>query len=235
MNTLSRRHFLALSSIATASALILPNHSQAKGLKEILSGQSGLVTGLPKPLRHQSIPNFLSAEQLTPHFNAHYKGALRGYLAADEKIQSGSLIANGAYGATQRARAHKSNSVLLHELYFFGMTLTSNTPSLNLRTAIEKRFGSMEKWANDFQACATSASGWAVLALHTLNGKLYNVVCDKHADGLPWMSTPLIALDVYEHAYYVDYKNNKADYIKKFMPHIDWNIVSRTYQLTINS
>ncbi|MCK5925117.1 MAG: hypothetical protein KAG10_04420, partial [Methylococcales bacterium] len=221
-----------LSSIATASAIILPKISKANNPKEILGRKSGLVTGIPKPLRHKSIPNFLSTEQLALHFEAHYSGALRGYLAADKKIQNSTLIGSDAYGATQRARAHKGNSVLLHEVYFKGMTIEPDSPSLMLRQAIEKRFGSMEKWSEDFQACAKSASGWAVLAIHSLSGKLYNVVCDKHATGLPWMSTPLIALDVYEHAYYVDYKNNKADYIKKFMPHISWSVVSQTYMLT---
>jgi Fe-Mn family superoxide dismutase len=45
------------------------------------------------------------------------------------------------------------------------------------------------------------------------------------------MSTPLIALDVYEHAYYVDYKNNKAEYIEKFMEHIDWDVIAKRYAL----
>lgn len=233
MNKISRRHFLAMSSATALSAVACPSAAKLNSPVVILS-QSGLVTGLPKPLRYPSIPDFLSAEQIAPHYAAHYGGALRGYLAADKKLHSnvlaGTAIDAGAYGATKRAREQKSNSILLHELYFEGMSLKTTILSVgSLRIAIEKRFGSLEKWAADFQASAKSASGWAVLARHSLNGKLYNTVCDKHANGLPWMSTPLIALDVYEHAYYMDYQNRKADYIAKFMAHIDWAVISQRY------
>jgi Fe-Mn family superoxide dismutase len=232
MTTLSRRHFLSLSSVAALSAVV-PS-VLAKPSTPNTASKSGLITGQIKPLRHASIPGFLSAEQIAPHYTAHYGGALRGYLAADEILQSNIVAGTSigaAYGSAQRARASKGNSILLHELYFDGMSLKKMTPSASLRAAIEKRFGSMEKWAEDFKASATSASGWAVLAVHTLNGKLYNVVCDQHATGLPWMSTPLITLDVYEHAYYVDYKNNKAEYIEKFMEHIDWDVIAKRYAL----
>ncbi len=52
------------------------------------------------------------------------------------------------------------------------------------------------------------------------------MVSDAHATGPLWMATPLLVIDVYEHAYYVDYQNNKAEYIKRFMNHIDWDIVN---------
>lgn len=211
---------------------LIPGFAEAG--EAINPSKTGLVTGKPQPLRYPSIPGFLSTEQITPHYAAHYRGALRGYIAADEKLQSSSIkgiaIDPSAYGVIQRARASKGNSVLLHELYFEGMALKRNHPKTEIRTAIEKRFGSMDKWAADFQASAKTASGWAMLTFHPLNGKLYNVVCDAHATGPLWMATPLLVIDVYEHAYYVDYKNNKAEYIEKYMNHIDWDIVNRRYK-----
>ena len=87
----------------------------------------------------------------------------------------------------------------------------------------------MDKWRQDFQASAKAASGWAVLAYDPLNAKLYNLVSDKHATGVLWMATPLLVIDVYEHAYYLGYKNNKNEYIAKFMSHIDWEEVNRRY------
>lgn len=232
MNNLSRRNFLHTASTAAVGALLLPQVANANINKD--TPQSGLVTGLPNALRYAAIPGFLSATQIAPHYTAHYGGALRGYIAADNKLQSNIInattIDTNAYGALQRARTNKGNSVLLHELYFDGMALKAGVPPQSeLHTAIEKRFGSIEKWAVDFQATAKAASGWAILAAHSLNGKLYNIVCDKHATGVLWMSTPLLVLDVYEHAYYLDYKNNKAEYIAKFMQHIDWNAINRRY------
>jgi Fe-Mn family superoxide dismutase len=69
-----------------------------------------------------------------------------------------------------------------------------------------------------------------VLTYHPVNGKLYNVVSDEHAIGPLWMAEPLLVIDVYEHAFYVDYKNRKGEYIDKFMDHIDWDEVNRRYK-----
>ncbi len=129
----------------------------------------------------------------------------------------------------QRARANKGNSVLLHELYFDGMALASHAVPAELSAAINKRFGSFDKWAADFKACAKTAAGWAMLTRHSVNGKLYNLVSDKHADGPLWMATPLLVIDMYEHAYYIDYKNNKSAYIEKFLQHIDWHEINRRF------
>lgn len=232
MKKLSRRNFLYASSSAAVGAFLNPE--LAKASLENDSPNSGLLTGQAKPLRYPSIPGFLSAEQIAPHYSAHYGGALRGYIAADKKLQSSIIAAttidSSAYGSLQRSRANKGNSVMLHELYFDGMALKANDPNIEIRTAIEKRFGSINKWAADFQASAKAASGWAILAFNSVNGKLYNIVCDKHATGVLWMSTPLLVLDVYEHAYYLDYKNKKTDYIEKFMGHIDWAETNRRYK-----
>jgi Fe-Mn family superoxide dismutase len=195
--------------------------------------RSGLVTGKPKPLRHSSIPGFLSAEQIAPHHTAHYGGALRGYSALDEKLQSSiqqdASLGSNAYGAMQRGRASKGNSVILHELYFDGLIPERPDPERDVRKAIEGRFGSIGKWAEDFQASAKAAAGWAMLVLHPVNGKLYNVISDEHAQGLLWMAVPLVVIDVYEHAFYIDYHNRKAEYVEKFMDHIDWNEVDSRY------
>lgn len=232
MDDISRRNFVLTSVGVTAGALLLPSHVGAKEKSAVYQG--GLVTGLPKPLPYKSIPGFLSEEQITPHHTAHYGGALRGYLAADKKLQlgitEGTEIDSSSYGAIQRARTNKANSVILHELYFDGMTLEASNPNGEISTAIKKRFGSIEKWANDFQTSAKAATGWAMLALHPLNGKLYNVVSDKHATGVLWMATPLVVIDVYEHAFYVDYKNKKKLYIEKFMGHINWEEVNRRFK-----
>lgn len=114
------------------------------------------------------------------------------------------------------------------------MTAKPGMPDEIVQSMINSRFGSFEKRAADFQASAKSASGWAILAFQPLNGKLYNVISNKHANGVPWMAIPLMVLDVYEHAYYVDYKNNKALYIEKFLQHIDWTEINRRFK-NINS
>ena len=235
MNQLSRREFVFLSSGAVAGNMIVGGLAEAAephpgGLN---FSHSGLVTGKPKPLKHSSIPGFLSAEQIAPHHTAHYGGALKGYLAADEKleesIKSDEPVDDAAYGALKRAVNSKGNSVVLHEMYFDGMTPEQPDPQREVRRAIEQRFGSLERWAHDFAASAKEAAGWAMLTLHPVNGRLYNVVSDEHAHGVLWMATPLVVIDSYEHAFYIDYHNRKGEYIDKFLAHIDWDEVNARY------
>jgi Fe-Mn family superoxide dismutase len=195
---------------------------------------SGLVTGKPKPLKHSSIPGFLSAEQIAPHHTAHYGGALKGYTAADARLEagvkSGEAVDAAAYGALKRAVNSKGNSVVLHELYFDGIAPEAPDPAADVRKAIEARFGSLEKWSNDFAASAKDAAGWAMLVKHPVSGKLYNVVSDEHAMGVLWMAKPLVVIDTYEHAFYIDYQNRKADYVEKFLDHIDWKEVNARFR-----
>lgn len=231
MSTLSRRNFLQASTAAAATSLVSASLAEASSSP---APESGLVTGASKPLPYTSIPGFLSAGQISPHYQGHYGGALRGYNAADAELESsiidGTSIRPETYGALQRARSSKGNSVLLHELYFDGMTSKNTQPGAALKAAIVQRFGSLDKWAADFQASAKAAAGWAILARHSVNGKLYNLICDEHATGPMWMATPLVVIDVYEHAFYIDYHNRKAAYIEKFMEHIDWQETGSRYQ-----
>ena len=76
-----------------------------------------------------------------------------------------------------------------------------------------------------------AANGWGILARDAVNGKLYNVASDLHEVGVIWYGQPLVVCDVYEHAFYVDYQNRKADYVAAFVRFIDWAEVGRRYQL----
>jgi Fe-Mn family superoxide dismutase len=236
MKGVSRRDFVFVSSGAVAGNVMVAGMAAAAGGDDhgLDFSHSGLVTGKPKPLRHKAIPGFLSAEQIAPHHTAHYGGALRGYSAADAKLESsvksGDSLDAAAFGAVKRAVNSKGNSVFLHEMYFDGMAPKAPDPAADVRTAIEKRFGSLDKWSADFAASAKTAAGWAMLVKHPVNGRLYNVVSDEHATGVLWMATPLVVIDTYEHAFYIDYHNRKAAYVEKFLDHIDWNETNVRYR-----
>jgi len=238
MNQFNRRDFVFLSSGAVLGDMVvsgLASATEDDHSHGVDFSHSGLVTGKPKPLRHTSIPGFLSTEQIAPHHTAHYGGALKGYSAADAKVEasikSGEALDSAAYGALKRAINSKGNSVVLHEMYFDGIVPKAPDPAADVRAAIERRFGSLDKWAGDFIASGKSAAGWAMLVKHPLNGKLYNVVSDEHAMGVVWMAIPLVVIDTYEHAFYIDYQNRKADYVEKFIDHIDWNEVNARFHI----
>lgn len=235
MNEFSRRNFLFVSSGAAAGSVLVTGLAEAGAD----FSTSGLVTGKPKPLPFKSIPGFLSAEQIAPHHTAHYGGALKSYSDLDSSLekafQGGTKIDPLAYGNMQRSKVSKGNSVLLHELYFDGLAAKAGDPGVDVRPAIEKRFGTLDRWLEDFQASAKEAAGWAMLVIHPANGKLYNVVSDEHAIGALWMAVPIVVIDTYEHAYYIDYQNRKADYVAKFPAYLDWQAANARYRSALLS
>ena len=155
-----------------------------------------------------------------------YGGALKAVIAADARLEAATKLGPAAdpaaFAHLKRLINSRGNSVILHEFYFDGLAAKPIDPKAPLRAAIEQRFGSLENWSADFIASAKEAAGWAMLVKHPVNGKLYNVISDEHAMGVLWMAKPIIVIDTYEHAFYIDYQNRKAEYVEKFMSHIDW-------------
>lgn len=233
MSNPNRRNFLFVSSGVVAGSMLIEGIAEGDEAAVPAFAESGLVTGTPKSLKHKEIPGFLSAAQIAPHHTAHYGGALKAVVAADAKLEeatkSGSNVDPAAFAHLKRTINSRGNSVILHEYYFDGLAAKPIEPALELRAAIEQRFGSIEKWSVDFIASAKEAAGWAMLVKHPVNGKLYNVVSDEHAMGVLWMAQPIVVIDTYEHAFYIDYENRKAEYVEKFMTHIDWAEANRRF------
>lgn len=150
MNAMSRRNFLFTSTGAAAGTFVASGALAADDGKLDFS-QSGLVTGQLKPLKHQEIPGFLSAKQIAPHHTAHYGGALKAVVAADAKLEestkSGTATDPAAFAHLKRLINSRGNSVVLHEFYFDGLAPKKVDPAQQLRSAIEQRFGSLEKWS----------------------------------------------------------------------------------------
>jgi Fe-Mn family superoxide dismutase len=234
MNDLNRRTFLFASTGAAAGSLAAAGLADAEEPAAPDYSQSGLATGKLKPLKYTEIPGFLTAAQIAPHHTAHYGGALKALVSADSKLEeatkSGTAPDPAAFAHLKRLINSRGNSVVLHEFYFDGLSIKPVDPRQKLRTAIEQRFGSLDKWLADFIASAKEAAGWAMLVKHPVNGRLYNVVSDEHAMGVLWMAKPIIVIDTYEHAFYIDYQNRKAEYVEKFVKHIDWSEANRRFE-----
>src|SRR3990172_7646853 len=113
MSTLTRREFFFASSGAAAGALLVPGLAAAEEERVFDFSKSGLATGKPKPLKHQAIPGFLSAEQIAPHHTAHYGGALKTFTAIEarfeESFAKGTPIDPAAFDALQRTKSSRGN------------------------------------------------------------------------------------------------------------------------------
>jgi len=218
---MDRRQFLFISSGAALGSFYVSGLAEAAEPSPL--ADSALVTGVLKPLRHRVIPGFLSEKQLAVHHEAHYGGALKKYLQTDALLHGGGELSPDTMAKLRTTRTSRANSVLLHEIYFDGMAAApAVNPPGRMASAIKQRFGSYEKWLADFIATGSDSAGWALLVRHPVNDRLYNVGSEEHAIGVLWMAAPLLAMDVYEHAFYIDYDNRKGAYIEKFVEYIDW-------------
>jgi Fe-Mn family superoxide dismutase len=91
---------------------------------------------------------------------------------------------------------------------------------------IERDFGTFDDWQKDFMACALSSkSGWAVMGYHTFLRKYVNVMIDEHTGNIPIGFYPIIVVDMWEHAYYKDYLNDKKSYLIAQMREFNWNVI----------
>lgn len=129
------------------------------------------------------------------------------------------------YRECKRGETFALNGVILHELYFENIGGNSTEPNDIVLAQMERDFGSFDQWEEDFIATAKASRGWAILAYDQRSSKLRNISLDAHDYGNIAYSAPFLILDMYEHAYFLQYANKKDDYINNFMKNINWNVV----------
>lgn len=176
----------------------------------------------------------LSDTLLKNHFTLY-----GGYVTNFNKLND-ILVAmekDGKFGTPEYAELNRRlgwewNGMRLHELYFGNMTKDAakktTTKDSTFEKAFVKEFGSYEMWDKDFRAMAAMRGiGWIVLYHDTKANRLFNVWVNEHDVGHLAGATPLLVMDVFEHAYMTDYGIKRADYISVFMESIDWKEVEK--------
>lgn len=116
-----------------------------------------------------------------------------------------------------------------HEIYF-GHLGGDGQPQGSLADLIRQDFGSIENWMRDMKATGLAARGWAWLVYDKVTGKLFNHLGDSQNTYLFWHAEPVIALDTYEHAYWLDYGTRRADYIDAFFRNLDWAVIEESFK-----
>jgi superoxide dismutase, Fe-Mn family len=132
----------------------------------------------------------------------------------------------------KRDEAAALNSTLLHELYFASLGGDGRTLPEEIAGAIARDFGSVLRWRQEFIALAgalANGAGWALLTYVPRDGRLINQTTSDHSQSVAG-GIPILALDMYEHAYHLDFGANATAYIAAFMRNIDWNAVQTRFQ-----
>src|SRR4029453_6881510 len=175
----------------------------------------------------------LSQRLIASHHENNYAGAVKRVNAIRQQLSqldwatAPVFVVNGL----KREELIAANSAWLHELYFDGLGGDGVLPSCGLSIAIERDFGSFESWRSEFTALAKAlggGSGWALLSWSTREGRLLNHWAADHTHLLAG-ATPVLALDMYEHAYHMDFGAKAAAYVDTFMKNIRWDVVYRRY------
>ena len=195
------------------------------------------MTYTPKNFDHLLGTTGFSDTLLKNHFTLY-----QGYVTNTNKLIDlmMQMVKEGKAGTPEFAELKRRfgwefNGMRMHELYFGNMTKNPNTqitnPNTHLAKALTEQFGSLEAWETAFKAVGTMRGiGWVVLAYDTVGKKFFNLWINEHDVGHLVGTTPLLIMDVFEHAYMVDYGLKKADYIAAFFKAIDWKVVEERFK-----
>ncbi len=167
-----------------------------------------------------------SEELLKNHFKLY-----EGYVANVNKVSD--LLkeldkATPQYAELKRRFGWEFNGMRLHELYFSNLSKEKSNPSQNLSEKISEEFGSFENFKSDFLATgAMRGIGWVILCSDKQSGRLFNVWINEHDLGYLAGADPLLVMDVFEHAFVIDYGMDRKSYLEAFFANINWEEVSR--------
>ena len=175
--------------------------------------------------------NGISKEEIDQHYGILYTGYVKKLNEIRSKLGTVDYAAaNQSYSDLRGMKTEETfclNGTLLHEWYFDNLGGKGGQAHGRVLELIERDFGSYQKWETEFKATGLAVRGWVVLAYELDGGKLHNFGQDAHNVGVPWGAYPLLILDVYEHAYGIDYGVKRAPYIDAFMRNIDWDAVNQ--------
>ena len=176
----------------------------------------------------------LSLPLIESHYENNYGAAMRRLNAITAQLEGLDFTTAPGYlvASLKREELVALNSTLLHELYFASLGGDGTRPPAPIKEAIVRDFGSFDRWRDQFLAMAYAlggGSGWVLLTYVPRDGKLMNQYAAEHTQAVP-SGVPILALDMYEHAYHIDFGANARAYAETFMRNIDWAAVQGRYE-----
>jgi Fe-Mn family superoxide dismutase len=174
----------------------------------------------------------LSEKLIVSHYENNYVGAVKRLNAITAQLESLDFTSAPVFviNGLKREELIASNSMILHELYFDGLGREGEADT-DLRSALLRDFGSLERWQAQITAMGKAlggGSGWVLLTYSHRDKKLVNQWAADHTCCLAGAS-PILALDMYEHSYHMDYGAKAAAYVDAFMNNVNWENVSRLH------
>jgi Fe-Mn family superoxide dismutase len=230
MKTLTRREAvrnLAVAGLGLVGVTKATTVSEPQTLPLAFAGKHQ-----PKPLPFDPAKlSGISEKLVRSHHENNYTGAVKALNLVEQRLASLATekdLPAYIYGDLKRQELIRTGSVVLHEKYFANLGGNGKADGGALKM-IEKWFGSFDAWQTEFKRTGNSlsgGSGWTILALNHHTSELHNYWAADHTSNAP-CSVPLLVLDMYEHAYQMDYGAAAAKYVDAFMTNVNWDEVNR--------
>lgn len=183
--------------------------------------------------------NGLSQRLVSSHYDNNYTGAVKRLNAIRQQLSQLDWPSTPVFtiNGLKREELIAANSAWLHELYFDGLGGDGVMPDAGLAVALARDFGSVDRWRTEFAALAKAmggGSGWALLSWSSREARLITHWAADHTHLLAG-ATPVLALDMYEHAYHMDFGAKAAAYVDAFMQNIRWDAVAQRYGAAVEA
>lgn len=219
----------------TAGAGLLGNHFSGNtyamgivpGMDKVANGDEYILPELP--YNYKDLDKAIDEQTMKLHHDVHHAGYVKGLNNATQKINE--MLGNGDFGLVkhwQRELAFHGSGHFLHTIFWNNMSKDGGTMSNELAKLIQKSFDNDDTLREYFVAAASKVegSGWGILAYQPITDKLVVLQAEKHQNLGQWVSIPILVVDVWEHAYYLRYQNQRSEYIQKWWTIINWENVS---------
>jgi len=235
VNRISRRDSLKLLAAGFAGFSFSTFTGGNVEAQDKPAGQAFRGQHQPKPLTFDPAKlRGLSEKLIRSHWENNYSGAVRALNGIEQRLDAMMKekdLPPFIYGPIKREELVRTGSVVLHEHYFDNLGGDGKAAGAVL-TAVNQWFGGYDAWAAEFNRTAMSlagGSGWAILSYNLHTRELHNYWAWDHMHNAP-TGLPLLVLDMYEHAFHMDYGAAAAKYVEAFMQNVKWEEVNRRYE-----
>lgn len=230
----NRRQFLKQAAVG-AAALSFAQAPVIIGAEPVPAGVEHVLPDLPYP--YEALEPFIDAQTMRLHHSKHHAGYVKGLNAAEAALAA--ARSSGDYGLIQhwsRQAAFNGGGHWLHSMFWKVMAPAGSggggLPSGNLEAAINESFGSVQAFQAQLTAAAVAVegSGWGLVHYRPSDQRLIILQAENQQKLSSWGATPIMGIDVWEHAYYLKYQNQRAEYVKNWWNVVNWKQVEQNLQ-----
>lgn len=230
---MNRKKFLQNSFILGGASIMPVNSVFTQSLDQNgidkLTDKDGNFIHLPLPYNNNFLEPYMDEETLYLHYNFHHGGAVNGANKDLAQIRNALEQQDNVQIEywTQKLAYHFSSHVL-HTIFWTNLTNKPTKPKGKLLNYIEKYFGTFDKLKYNIAQISKSVegAGWGILGYQPFADSLVVLPCDNHQRLTQWGVVPLLVIDVWEHAYYLKYRNKKGDFVDALFNIINWDNVA---------